>query len=126
MTPLSFTTGDANADEILRAILARSDATFEPKQEEIGVVEALIPPALVGAVGGLFWAGVYQSAVKAAAGEAVEVKGVRRRGLQRMLIWVSEVLGTGGTIALGVVLLALVLGGEFGPSIARNGPSGSP
>jgi hypothetical protein len=60
-------------------------------------------------VGGLFWAGLYQAANKLAAGEAVEVRG-RRRGIQRLLIMLAENLGTGGTIAVGVMLLALVLG----------------
>jgi hypothetical protein len=47
---------------------------------------------------------------KIAGGEAVEVKRFRRRGLQRMLITVAELQGPEGTIAVGVVLLALVLG----------------
>lgn len=106
---LSFSTADSNADEILRTILAQSGRTFQPTQEEIGVVEALLPPVILGALGGLFWAGVYQAAGKLAAGEEVAVKGVRRRGLQRMLIAVAEVLGTNGTIAVGVVLLVLIL-----------------
>jgi hypothetical protein len=108
-TKLSFSTGDGNADEILRTILAKSERTFQPTQEEIGVVEALIPPAVIGALGGLFWAGVYQSAGKMAAGEVVEAHG-RRRGMQQLLIWVAELLGTGGTIAAGAVLLALIVG----------------
>lgn len=108
--PLNFSTADNNADEILRAILAQAGRTYQPAQEEIGVVEALIPPAIVGALAGLFWAGVYQSAREMAAGGEVEVKGYRRRGLQRILITVAEILGTNGTIAIGVVLLLLVLG----------------
>ena len=107
---LTFTTADNNADVVLRAILAESGRTFQPTQEEIGVVEALIPPAIVGALGGLFWAGVYQSAGQMAAGEEVEAKGIRRRGLQRILIWVAETLGTGGTVAVGIALLVLILG----------------
>jgi hypothetical protein len=107
---LSYTPEGNNADEILKAILAQSGQTFEPTEEEIGVVEALIPPAIIGGLGGLFWMGVYDAAGKIAGGEAVEVKGFRRRGLQRLLITVAELLGTGGTIAVGVVLLALVLG----------------
>jgi hypothetical protein len=107
---LSFSTADNNADEILRAVLAQSGRTFQPTQEEIGVVEALVPPVFLGALTGLLWAGVYHSAGKMAAGENVEVEGFRRRGLQRMLIWVAEILGTNGTIVVGVVLLALILG----------------
>lgn len=107
---LSYTTGDSNADEILRAILAQSGRTFQPAQEEIDAIEAVLPPIFVGAVGGLLWGLVYHSAGKLATGEDVEVEGVRRRGLQRMLITVAEILGTNGTIAVGVVLLLLVVG----------------
>jgi hypothetical protein len=94
----------------LRQILAQSGRTFQPTQEEIGVVEALMPPAIFGVIGGLLWAGVYQAAGKLAVGEAVEVKGFRRRGLQRLLIGAADILGPNGTIAVGVVLLVLILG----------------
>ncbi len=107
---LAYTTGDSNAGEILQTILEQSGRTFEQSQEEIGVIEALLPPAILGGLGGLFWAGVYQSAGKLAAGEEVEVQGIRRRGLQRILIWVAELLGPTGTVAVGVVLLVLVGG----------------
>jgi hypothetical protein len=107
---LAYSTGDANAGEILQAILAQSGRTFQQSQEEIGIVEALLPPAIVGGIGGFLWAGVYQSAGQIAAGEEVEVKGFRRRGLKRILIWAAEMLGTGGTVAVGAVLLALILG----------------
>jgi hypothetical protein len=107
---LTYTTGDSTAPQILQAILAQSGHTFQPMQEEIGVVEALIPPVIVGAIGGAGWFAVYDSAGKMAAGENVEVKGFRRRGLQRMLIGIAETLGTGGTIAVGVLLLALIGG----------------
>ncbi len=109
-TELTYSTADNNADEILRAILAQSGRTFQPTQEEIGVVEALVPPGIIGIVGGLLWAGVYQSAGQIAAGGEVEVKGLRRRGWQRLLIWAAELLGTGGTIAVGVLLGVLILG----------------
>jgi hypothetical protein len=52
----------------------------------------------------------YDSVRKMAAGEDVEVKGFRRRGMQWMLISVAELLGTNGTIALGVALLVLIVG----------------
>jgi hypothetical protein len=107
---LTYTTGDSNAGQILQAILAQSGHTFQPKQEEIGVVEALVPPAIIGAIGGVGWFAVYDSAGKMAAGEDVEVKGFRRRGLQRMLILIADTLGTGGTITVGVLLLVLIGG----------------
>jgi hypothetical protein len=107
---LAYTTGNSDANEILRTILAQTGRTFQATQEEIGVVEALAPPGIVGAVAGLGWVAVYSAAGKMAAGEEVEVNGVRRRGLKRMLIWVAEILGPTGTIAVGAVLLVLILG----------------
>ncbi|MFI5457317.1 MAG: hypothetical protein ACHRXM_17875 [Isosphaerales bacterium] len=109
-TNLTYATADNNADEILRAILAQCGRTFQPTQEEIGVVEALILPAIVGIVGGLFWAGVYQSAGQIAAGGELEVKGFRHLGLKRLLNSAAELLGTGGTVVVGVLLLVLILG----------------
>jgi hypothetical protein len=107
---LSFSPADNSADQILHAILARSGRTFQPEQEEIGVIEALVPPVFLGALGGLFWAAVYQAAGEIAAGKTVAVKGFRRRGLQRLLITAAETLGPNGTIGLGVVLAVLVVG----------------
>jgi hypothetical protein len=105
---LSFSAPSSNADEILRTILARSGRTFQPSQEDIGVGEALLPPGIIGVVAGLLWMGVYQSAVDMAAGKEVVAKG-RRQGLQNLLIGVAQMLGTGGTIAVGAVILALVV-----------------
>jgi len=106
---LSFSTEGSTADEVLRTILEQSGRDFQPAQEEIGVVEALIPPAIIGVLGGLFWAGINQSANTLAAGQVVEIKG-RRQGMQQMLVWVAELLGTNGTLALGVLLLVLIVG----------------
>lgn len=106
---LKFSPADNTADAILQTILAQAGRNFQPKQEEIGVVEALIPPVFFGGVGGLFWGLIYHAAGKMAAGEEIEVKG-RRQGLQQLLIWAAELLGTNGTIAVGVVLLVLILG----------------
>jgi hypothetical protein len=106
---LSFMSDVPNADGILQAILARGNQTFQPTQEPISVGEALLPPGIVGVLGALLWAGLYQSAGALAAGNVVEVHG-RRRGLQQLLNWVAEVLGVTGVIAVGVVLLCLILG----------------
>jgi hypothetical protein len=118
---LTFATADNNADEILRTILAQSGRTYQPGQEEIGVVEALMPPVIIGAIGGLFWSGVYQAAGKIAAGGRLEVKGFRRRGLQRMLNGIAEMLGPDRTVAVGVVLLVLILGWAAMRIIKRPG-----
>ncbi len=108
--PLKFSTSDSNADKILQAILAQTDRPFQPRQEEIGALEALAPPALFGAVGGMLCWASYMTARDLAAGHEAEVKGIRRRGMQRMLIGISEMLGTSGTIVVGLILLALILG----------------
>ncbi|MHC5544200.1 hypothetical protein ACYOEI_38725, partial [Singulisphaera rosea] len=107
---VEFAPAEDNADEILRTILARSGRTYQPAQEEIGVVEALIPPALLGVVGGIIWGLIYHTAGELASGVDVEVNGVRRRGLQRILITIAGILGTNGSIAVGVLLLLLVVG----------------
>lgn len=106
---LSFMSDEPNADGILRTILARGNQTFQPMLEPISVAEALLPPGIVGVLGALFWAGLYQSAGELAAGNVVEVHG-RRRGLQQLMHWIAEVLGVTGVIAVGVVLLTLILG----------------
>jgi hypothetical protein len=106
---VSYSTSGSDADQILQTILATTGQTFQQSKEEIGVMEALLPPAIFGGLTGLFWWGVYQYAGQAAAGEEVEITG-RRRGFKQILLWVAEMLGTTGTIAVGVVLLALILG----------------
>lgn len=106
---LAYTTGDNDADAILRAILAQSGRTFEPTHEPIGVGEALLPPGIAGLVGGGIGFALYDSAAKVAAGREVEVNGIRRRGLKKMLINIAEVLGTTGSIAVGVLAVALAL-----------------
>jgi len=108
-TKIAYTTGENDAGAILETILAKSDRPFRPTQEEIGVVEAVVPPAIVGVIGGLLWAVVYDSATKLAAGQSVEAHG-RRAGMQRMMIWAAELLGVNGTLAVGAGLLALMLG----------------
>jgi hypothetical protein len=106
---LAFTPTQNNAHEILRAILAQTGSPFKETKEEISVFEAVLPPAFLGALGGLFWWLIYDSAGKLAAGQTVEAKG-RRAGLQRLLIMVAEILGPNGTLAAGAVLLLLIVG----------------
>jgi hypothetical protein len=74
------------------------------------VVEALIPPAIMGGIGGALCFALYDAAGKMAGGEELEVTGVRCRGLKRMFLWAAELLGTRGTIAVGVLLLVLIVG----------------
>src|SRR5262249_3133839 len=83
--------------------------TYQPTKEEIGVGEALLPPVITGAVGGLLWYGIYSSASDLAAGKEIEIRG-RRQGMKRMLVWVAELLGPTGATVLGVALLVLIVG----------------
>lgn len=106
---LNYSTGDGDADKILAAVIERSGRTFATNQEDIGAVEAVLPLAIFGGIGGLFWMGVYQSAGQLAAGEQVEARG-RRKGMQQILIWIAELLGVHGAIAIGVVGLTLIIG----------------
>jgi len=108
-TELTYSTGDGNADAILRSILAKTDRAFQSTQEAFTVFEALVSPAILGVFAGLFWGLIYQAAGQLATGEKLEAHG-RRAGMQRMLFWAAELLGTNGTIGFGVALLVLFLG----------------
>lgn len=105
---LAYSSGEKDAGEILQAILAQSGKTFEPAQEEIGVVEAVLPPVILGGIGAALWFAVYSSANEPA-GKEIEVHG-RRQGMKRMLIMIGQTLGPNGAIAVGAVLAALILG----------------
>jgi hypothetical protein len=107
---ISYSTGDSDAGTILQTIIAKSGRRFQAAQEDIGVIEALIPPVALGAIAGWLWSLLYFSAGKIAAGETVEVNTGRKRGLRQLVVWIAEMLGMGGTIAVGVLLLALVVG----------------
>lgn len=106
-TTVKFSPADNSADQILGTILAQSGQTFQPTQEEIGVVEALLAPGIFGLIGGLLCMGLYDSARKLAAGEEVEVKG-RRQGLKQLLVNVSEMVGPNGALAIGIAFLLLI------------------
>lgn len=104
---VKFAPTDNSADQILDAILARSGQSFQPTQEEIGVVEALLAPGIIGAIGGLFCFALYDSARKLAAGEEVEISG-RRRGMQRILVSIAEMVGPTVALGIGVAFLLLI------------------
>ena len=107
---LKYTTADDDADKILQAVLTQAGLTFQSTQEEVGVGEALIPPVVIGAIGGLFCAGLYQSAGRIAAGEHLEAKRIRHRGLEQLMIRAAEILGATGTVVVSVALVVLVVG----------------
>lgn len=108
---LTFSTGGKDADRIVQAILAASGRDFLTTQEEIGAFESIIPPVLVGVVGGVISAAIYGAAGKLESGEQIEIKG-RRRGVQQLMISAAETLGTRGALGIGaaVVVLALAWG----------------
>lgn len=108
-TTLVYVAAYDNADEILQTILARSGRTFQQTEEEIDAVEAVIPPAVLGLIGGGLWALLYSAARTVAAGEHAKVQGLRRQAFQRMLIGAAEIMGTGGTKIVGIVLAVLVV-----------------
>ena len=105
---IKFTTPNDDADAILATILERNGRTFQSSTEEIGLVEALIGPALYGVIAGLFWLAVSSTADELAQGHEVEVKG-RRQGMKQSLVKISGWLGPTGATILGLVLLALLL-----------------
>lgn len=106
---LSFTVAGNDADVVLAEILGRSGKTFETATEEVGVGEAVLPPIIVGLFGGILWAIVFGMANQLASGKEVEIKG-RRRGIQQMALWVAELLGYNGTLAVGLALGLLIVG----------------
>lgn len=106
---LDFSTPNSDADGILATILERAGRTFSPAQEEIGVVEAAVPPLFVGLFAAIFWGLIHDAASKHADGQEVVVKG-RRQGLQHLTIWAADLLGYNGVMAVGAALGALLLG----------------
>jgi len=117
-TKLSYTSGTDDAGEILKAILAKSERSFQPSQEELTAVEALIGPVIIGVIGGLLWLAVNQAAGELAAGKELVAHG-RRAGLQRMLFMVAGLLGQTGSMVLGVGFLVLILGWSAARVIKR-------
>lgn len=115
---LNYATGDGDAGDIIQAILAKSDREFQPSKETITAFEALVGPVVVGVLAGLFWAGINQSAEQLASGEYPEAHG-RRAGLQRILIWIAELLVPVGATALGLGLLVLIAGWAASRPIKR-------
>jgi hypothetical protein len=107
--PLKFASGDKKGAEIIRAVLAGAGRPYREEKQDITAVEAVIPPIIIGVVGGFFWTMVYWAAGTIASGEEVKVSG-SRRGLGRMFVWAAELLGMNGTIIVGVLLLLAIIG----------------
>jgi len=110
---LEFTvrSGD-DAPGIARAVVERAAISHPERSEDIGVVEALIGPVIMGVIVGFLWALVYGAATTLDAGEEINVAQGSSRGrfFKRIVVFIAELLGTNGTIAVGVLLLAAFLG----------------
>lgn len=106
---IAFTSPETDADDIRATILGRTGRSFQPAEEEVGVIEALLPPAISGLLLGLFWMAVYSVASDRSQGKEVVVKG-RRQGMQHVAILISDTLGYAGTLAVGGLILVVVVG----------------
>jgi hypothetical protein len=97
---------------IARAVVERTAITHPERSEDIGVVEALLAPVILGVIAGVAWVFVYFAATALDSDEEINVAqgGRRGRGLKRLIVFVAEILGTNGTIAVGAVLLAAFVG----------------
>ncbi len=107
---LKFRTGDADATEIARCVLARAGRGFREGQEDVGALKALFEPMVMGGFFGLCWGLLFDSSNHLVRGEEIEISGGRGRLFHQLMIWVAGVLGETGTLLVGVGMLALTLG----------------
>lgn len=107
--PVKFSTSGRNGAAIAQTVLARVGRPFREERQDISTAEAVTPPLIIGVIVGFLWALLYGAAGQVAAGEEIEVHG-RRAGLKRLLILVAETLGINGTLVLGGLLLAWIIG----------------
>jgi hypothetical protein len=106
---LKFSADDNKAGEIARAVVARTGRSFREGKQDITAVEAVLPPLILGAVIGFFWAMVYLTAGDMESGKEVNTTG--RRGLWKQLFAaIAGMLGVNGSLILGAILLLLILG----------------
>jgi hypothetical protein len=97
---------DAHAQEIARAAVERAGLPAQERSEDVTVVEALMPPVILGAIVGVVWGLVYMAAVGIEEGDDAEVHG-RRRGIKMLFLFAAQLLGKTGTLVVGAVVLAL-------------------
>jgi hypothetical protein len=105
---LNFSSSESKASEIARAVLARAGRPFLEEKQDIGPVEAVMPPLITGVILGIVCAFLYGTAGQLEGGEQIEVHG-RRSGLKRLFVFVAGLLGVKGTMAVGVLILVLVV-----------------
>lgn len=106
---LTFSTNGPYAGEIARAVLERTGRPFREEHEPITAMQAVVPPAIIGAIAAAFWTLLYLTASQLAAGKAIEIHG-RRAGLKRLFALAAHILGVNGTLAVGAVLLLWIAG----------------
>ncbi len=92
--------------DIARAAVERAGLPAEERSEDITVVEALMPPVILGAIVGVLWGLLYMAAVGIEEGDDAEVHG-RRRGIKMIFVFAAQLLGKNGTLVVGAVVLAL-------------------
>ena len=103
---------DDDGPGIARAVVERAAITHPERSEDIGVVEALLGPVILGVIVGVLWALVYGAATTIDSGEEINVnKGSRRgRGFKRIIVFIADLLGPNGTLVVGGILLILFVG----------------
>jgi hypothetical protein len=103
---------DDDGPGIARAVVERAGITHPERSEDIGVVEALLGPVILGVIAGVIWAFVYGAATAIDSGEEIDVaKGSSRgRGFKRIIVFIAELLGPTGTLVVGGLLLVLFVG----------------
>ena len=99
-------TGD-DAPGIARTVVERAGIEHPERSEDISVFEALLAPVTLAVICGVLWAIVYGIATGIEDGEEVNPNrgGMRGRGIKRFFVFIASMLGTNGTIAVGVLLL---------------------
>ncbi len=107
---IDFGVGDNDPNEIARTVVQAAGLAGEERSEEVGVVEALTGPAILGVIAGVLWFFVFMLATADQRGEdEPRVRG-RNAGLKLAFVWVANLLGEKGTIALGVLLAVFFIG----------------
>lgn len=113
--PVSVDFGVRTGDDgpgIARSVVERAGIKHPERPENIGVVEALLGPVILGLIAGVVWWFVYNTAITLETGQDVSVTQGSRRGrsFKAMLLFTADLLGTKGTIALGALLAVIFLG----------------
>ena len=108
---IEFTPEGDDAREIALAVIERAGIAHPEGTEDIGVFEALIGPLFVAVIAGVAFAFVYNAATTLDSGQEIDTDtgGRKGRGLKRTVVFFARMLGTNGTIAVGVIMLILVL-----------------